>query len=338
MPIPGWQIPGVMTAGAGQILLKSAAMVPDGKLVLAGSGPLLLLLANQYLQAGVKIEAIIDTSPKVALSDLVGKLFQALPATEYLIKGISLKMAIKKAGVPVYKHASRLVAEGKETLESISFQQANGMPMQIEASTLMLHHGVIPDVRLALAAGCDVEWNDLQKCWGVKTNEWGQSSVERVFVGGDSSRIVGARAAELQGQLCGLKAAHLAGKVSDDEAAEKSQKLTKFIQRHTSIRPLLDTLYSPASEHLLPADDTIVCRCEEVKSGAIREAVRLGCTGPNQVKSFTRCGMGPCQGSQCGSTVAALIADERNTAMDEVGYYRVRPPFKPITLGQLSDI
>ncbi len=80
-----------------------------------------------------------------------------------------------------------------------------------------------------------------------------------------------------------------------------------------------------------------MCRCEEVNAGQIRQAARMGCVGPNQVKAFTRCGMGPCQGCLCGNTVSALIADETGASMEQVGYFRVRPPFKPITLGELAN-
>lgn len=342
MPIPGWELPGVMTAGAGQILLKSAGMVPDGKLVLAGSGPLLLLLAYQYLQAGVKIAALVDTTPRGALAGAFSKFFKALTAPEYLIKGLSLMMAIRKAGVPVYKYASNLQAAGRDFLESLSYDAENAFGKKahhkLEVTTLLLHQGVIPNLRLAAAAACDVEWNEQQKGFVVNADEWGQSSVPGVLVAGDGSRIMGALAAEIQGRLCGLKVSSLLGKMNQDMLDSKSKVLNSSMKRHSAIRPFLDELYAPAKEFMLPHDNTIVCRCEEINAGRIREATRLGCSGPNQVKSFTRCGMGPCQGSQCASTVSALIADETKTSIAEVGCFRVRPPFKPITLGELSKI
>lgn len=342
MPIPGWELPGVMTAGAGQILLKSAGMVPDGKVVLAGSGPLLLLLAYQYLQAGVKIEALVDTTPKGALTGSFNKLLKALPAAEYLIKGLSLMLAIKKAGIPVFKYASNLKVYGSDSIESFSFDTENIIGKkshhELPVTTLLLHQGIIPNLRLPIAAGCDVVWDERQKSFAVTTDEWGQSSVSGVLVGGDGSRIIGARAAEIQGRLCGLKVSNLLGKLNTDLLKQKSKPLISSMKRHSAIRPFLDKLYTPAKEFMLPDDNTVVCRCEEIKANQIRQATRLGCSGPNQVKSFTRCGMGPCQGSQCGSTVSALIADEINTSIDQVGFFRVRPPFKPITLGELSKI
>ncbi|MDH3447118.1 MAG: FAD-dependent oxidoreductase [Gammaproteobacteria bacterium] len=342
MPLPGWQLPGVMTAGAGQILLKSAGIVPQGRLVLAGNGPLLLLLAWQYLQADVKIEALVDTTPVSRLRRALPDLPRALAAFEYLVKGVSLMRAISKARIPVYRHVDDLRAEGGESLEAVSFDSGrkrggDGSRIQIDADTLMTHHGVIPNLRLALAAGCKVEWDRQQQCWKASTDIWGQSSVDPVMVAGDCAGIVGARAAELQGRLCALQAGHRLQKIDAGRRDRAAQPVTRSLARHLSIRPFLDKLYAPVPAYLLPGDDTLVCRCEEVRAGQIRAAARTGCVGPNQVKAFTRCGMGPCQGCLCASTVSALIADENGAPMEEVGYFRVRPPFKPITLGELSN-
>jgi bacterioferritin-associated ferredoxin len=103
------------------------------------------------------------------------------------------------------------------------------------------------------------------------------------------------------------------------------------------VRPLLDALYTPPAAARLPADDVIVCRCEEVTAGDIRRIARQGCMGPNQMKAFSRCGMGPCQGRWCGTTVGELIADAQKRTPADVGYYRVRAPVKPVTISQLAQ-
>ena len=102
------------------------------------------------------------------------------------------------------------------------------------------------------------------------------------------------------------------------------------------IRPFLDSLYRPRDENRVPKDEVIVCRCEEVTAGELRSFVKLGCLGPNQAKSFGRCGMGPCQGRLCGLTVTEVIADARSVPPETIGYYRIRPPIKPLTLGELA--
>jgi len=110
------------------------------------------------------------------------------------------------------------------------------------------------------------------------------------------------------------------------------------LARERAIRPFLDALYRPADGVLNPADEVIACRCEEISAGQIRQAVSLGATGPNQVKAFLRCGMGPCQGRVCGPIVGAVIAKARGVPIAEIGNYRPRAPYKPITIGTLAAV
>jgi bacterioferritin-associated ferredoxin len=114
--------------------------------------------------------------------------------------------------------------------------------------------------------------------------------------------------------------------------------ILRDLQRHLRGREFLHLLYRPALSHRIPSGDTIACRCEEVTAREIVETVRQGCMGPNQLKAFLRCGMGPCQGRQCGLGVTELIASVRGVPPGEVGHYRVRFPVKPITVAALASL
>lgn len=121
---------------------------------------------------------------------------------------------------------------------------------------------------------------------------------------------------------------------------ERTNGLRARLGKQRAARPFLDVLYRPAQQWIAPPDaDTIVCRCEEVRAGEIRRLVtQQNCPGPNQLKSFMRAGMGPCQGRLCGLTVVELIAESRGVPVSEVGYYRIRPPIKPVTIGDLAAL
>ncbi len=335
MPFPGWEKAGVMTAGAGQILMKSAAMVPAAAPVLAGSGPLLLLLAWQYLRAGVKIRALVDTSSSADSWSAMRHLPQALAAGDYLFKGLKLVSAIRLAGIPWYRQASKLRAEGGERLEALSFD-SRGRTHRIETPLLMLHQGVIPSTQVSAAAGCELDWNEQQQCWQPDLDDWGESSRPGVFVAGDAAGIGGARAAWLGGQLAGLQVAHQLGHLDEAERDRLAAPIRRARARHLAIRPFLDRYYRPADGALLPPDETLACRCEEVSAAEIRALAAMGCSGPNQAKAFTRCGMGPCQGRFCGATVERIFAAETAATPQQIGRYNVRPPIKPVTLGQLA--
>jgi hypothetical protein len=139
------------------------------------------------------------------------------------------------------------------------------------------------------------------------------------------------------GQLAALDAAARLRRLSDGERNARAEPFANALLKARALRPFLDALYVPSQEILAPPDDaTIICRCEEVTAGSLRWAAAIGATGPNQAKAYVRCGMGPCQGRLCGSTVAAIIAETRDVAMQDVGCFRPRAPYKPITVEELA--
>jgi hypothetical protein len=169
-----------------------------------------------------------------------------------------------------------------------------------------------------------------------ETGKWGETDKAGILIAGDGAGISGAMAAEFAGRIAALKAAQELGRISAQERDCLAAPLFSHRSRETAVRPFLDAAYPPYGSALRPADSTIVCRCEEVTAGDIRGYARLGCLGPNQAKAFGRAGMGPCQGRYCGLTVTALLAEANGQTRDETGYYRIRPPIKRVTLGELA--
>ena len=336
MPVPGWTLPGVMTAGAGQILLKTGARVPNGAVVLAGTGPLLYLLTIQYLKAGVKIKALVDTCTRGDLIAAARFLPAALPAWKQLFKGISLMAQIRRAGIDWYQGATDIQIEGDAKAQAVSFTN-RGEHRQVNCDLVLLHQGVVPNTHPTLSIGAEHRWDEGQVCWVAEQNEWGELSVPGFFIAGDGAGVNGAEAAALQGRLVGLGIAVSLEKLTRSAAQPEAQSVRRAWQNLRCIRPMLERLYRPIRSLQLPADGTIVCRCEEVTAGAVREYAAMGCLGPNQTKAFGRCGMGPCQGRQCGLSVTQILADARHLPPSEVGYYRIRPPLKPITLAELAN-
>jgi NADPH-dependent 2,4-dienoyl-CoA reductase/sulfur reductase-like enzyme len=332
-PIPGWTLPGIMSCGGAQTALKASGLIPDGRIVIAGCGPLLWLIAWQYLNAGASIAAILDTTPRANWLGAMPHL-QAFVASPYLAKGLKLMLAVR-AKVRVVTGVDTLRAEGTDKVESVVYTKGS-REQRVAVDVLLLHQGVVPSINLSNAIGCRHTWDDLQLTWKPETDDWGMTSMPGLTVAGDGAGIAGAEAAAERGRIAALGATHRLGKIDaatrDRDAAAPRATLHRFERGRT----FLDTLYQPAKAFRIPPDDTIVCRCEEVTADRIRATVPLGATGPNQMKSFIRCGMGPCQGRLCGLTVAELIADERGISPREVGYYRLRPPVKPIALAELA--
>lgn len=327
MPFPGWTLPGVMTCGAAQIMLKSSGLFPAEGTVVAGSGPLLYLLVTQLLAAGAHIEAIVETTPLANYVAALRYLPRAMRGMGYLRRGAGMLAEIRRSRVPFYERAFGLEAVGTDRVEALRFNDGDGI-RELPCSLLLLHQGVVPNVQISRALRIDHEWDPLQRAWRPRADEWGETALPGIFLAGDCGGIVGAKAAALQGRLAALRAV--------GAPAGEAWPLRRALRRELAVRPFLDRLYKPLPAFLRPADETIVCRCEEVRAGQIREHVRIGCLGPNQAKAYSRAGMGPCQGRLCGLTVSEIMAEARGAGPQEVGYYRIRPPIKPVTLGELA--
>jgi NADPH-dependent 2,4-dienoyl-CoA reductase/sulfur reductase-like enzyme len=329
-PIPGWTLPGVMTAGAAQTLLKTSAMAPEGPIVLAGTGPLLLLLAAQYARLGTNIEALLDTTPSGAARRALPFLPEFL-ASPYLRKGLAVLVEARRGG-RIVRRVTALAAEGVERIEAVRFT-ARGRTERIAAQTLLLHQGVVPQVHLAMASGAEHRWCEERLAFEPTLTPDGETSVQGLYVAGDSGGIAGAEASALAGALAARAIARSLGRPAPDD-----RTLRRALDRARRGRRFLDAYYRPADAFRIPADDVIACRCEEVTAGAIRAAAQAGAQGPNQAKAFTRAGMGPCQGRLCALTVTAIMAQATGLPPDEIGHARLRPPVKPVTLGEIAAL
>lgn len=338
VPFPGWTLPGVLTVGAAQILLKTSGQIPSTPVWIAGSGPLPLLYMVQLLRAGGKIAGYLDTTPRGRHRAALPHLAKALGAAGDLLKGIAWWGMLRKAGIPITRHVADIEAIGSERIEAIRYRTRDGLERTSPANVLLVHEGVVPSIHAAMALGCAVEWSGDQDCYVPVLNAWGESSQSGIFVAGDGAGIAGAQAALHRGRLAGLGVAMKLGRVGERAAEEAAEPIRQKLARELALRPFLDAMYKPRPEVFAPSDATIVCRCEEVTAGDIRAMAAVGRPGPNQVKAFTRAGMGPCQGRQCGYTVTRILAAAEGRLPKDVGFYRVRPPLKPVTLGELASL
>jgi NADPH-dependent 2,4-dienoyl-CoA reductase/sulfur reductase-like enzyme len=353
MPIPGWTLPGVMTVGAAQIAMKTAGLRPEGRTWLAGQGPLLLLYANQVLDAGGHLAGVIDLSDGFAPARALKHLsWSALPEIR---RGLAWRRRLSQAGIrwiaasdlraeasadparptsPSYIPSPVMAGEGQPStpasldadtrLRAVSFR-TRGQWQTEEADLLLLHDGVIPSVQMTRALGCTHTWNAMQHCWQPVTDDWGRSSIPGIQVAGDGASIAGASAAVLSGRIAVL------GLINGDASALRAARA-----RHLAVRPLLDALFAPRPMRL--DDATLVCRCEEVTADAVRQAARTGCQGMNQLKAYTRCGMGPCQGRMCGPVAIEVLAEARGVHVSAIEPLRTRFPTKPVTVGALTSL
>lgn len=333
-PIPGWTLPGVMTAGAAQTMLKSSGLVPDGRTVIAGQGPLLWLLAAQILRLGGRIDRVLDTTERGNYRAALPHAF-AFMTSPYFVKGLALMREVR-AKVPVISGVTELAAAGESKLATVSYV-AGGKRETVPVDLLLLHQGVVPNINLAMAAGVKHRWDERQLCWSPELDADGNTSVPGIAIAGDGAGIGGAQAAVIRGRI----AARGAIATLDAASAAKPPDIATLradLKRAERGRAFLDILFQPAKPFRIPTGDTIVCRCEEITAQDVLDSVAIGATGPNQLKAYRRTGMGPCQGRLCGLTVTELMAQARGKTPEEIGYYRLRAPVKPIMLSELASL
>ncbi|MFT7254371.1 MAG: NADPH-dependent 2,4-dienoyl-CoA reductase/sulfur reductase-like enzyme [Paracoccaceae bacterium] len=336
MPLSGWTLPGVMTAGAAQILLKQSGIACHGA-VLVGSGPLLYLIATQMVRAGVPPLALIETQTTLDLMKSMRHLGGALRGWPYLLKGLRMLWELRRAAIPRHVGATGIAIEGAESAQAVTFDIGK-TAHRIECATVLLHHGVVPNTQAARSIDIPHLWDEAQNCFVPECDAWGRSAVATIFIAGDGAGIGGAKAAALAGEIAALEIAHDLECISDLDRDAAARKLRKHLATECAARPFIDAAYPPYAGAIAPPDATIICRCEEVTAGDIRRFAGLGCLGPNQAKAFGRSGMGPCQGRYCGLSVSQILAAANEISLDDTGYYRIRPPLKPVTLGELAAI
>lgn len=339
-PVRNWTLPGVMGVGAAQTLMKAGGLVPGEDTVLAGSGPLLWHFASQLLEAGQRVQAIVDTTPAAAYLDAVVHLPRALRNRAELSRGLQRMRNVRRQGIPVYRHAFELEIIGEQHAQRLSFRTrlAPYLRKTLDSTLILLHQGMIPATNLSRSMGVGHRWNDAQACWEPCTDMWGMTDVQRTWIAGDGARIAGAQVAQCAGQLAALDIAAALGWITDGVRERDGARVRRDAALHVALRPLLDALYTPPRAQRIPADaDVIVCRCEEVRAGEIGEIAAAGCPGPDQLKALSRCGMGPCQGRWCGPMVSEMLAQAQTRDIAQVGYYRIRAPVKPVTVAEIAQ-
>lgn len=334
MPLPGWTLPGVMTAGAGQILLKQSGMVSD-RAVLVGCGPLLYLIGAQMVRAGTPPLALVETQGRGDLLAAMRHVGGALRGWRYMLKGLGMLAELRRAGVARHVAATDIEIAGANRAESVRFRAA-GQQHEIGCDTVLLHHGVVPNTQAARSIDIPHEWDSRQRAFVPQRDAWGRSARADVFIAGDGAGIGGAKAAAIAGELAALAIAHDLGALAQGDRDLEARQLRMRLSSELAARPFIDRAYPPFAPALAPADKTIICRCEEVTAGDIRRYAAMGCLGPNQAKAFGRAGMGPCQGRYCGLSVTEILSAAHAQAPDKTGYYRIRPPLKPVTLAELA--
>ena len=289
LPFPGWTLPGVTGAGGLQALVKGGYPVAGKRVVVAGTGPLLLAVAATLRERGAHVVAIVEQAPLPALARFAGGL-AATPAKA----AQALRLFAQLRGIAYVRHSHVVSARSNAAgvLDAVRVQRGkSGTEQVLDCDYLACGYGLLPNLELAQALGCATTVHDGQTV--VQTGSWQQTDVPGVYCAGEGTGIGGVDLALVEGRIAGLAASGQTQRMQTalDERA-RWKKFAARLARAFALRPELATL---------AADDTIVCRCEDVQHGELRAH-----TSWRSAKLQTRCGMGPCQGRICGGATEVL--------------------------------
>lgn len=335
VPVPGWTLPGVLTVGAAQIMAKQARMVPAGRTVIVGDGPLVWLLAWQYLNLEAKPVAILLPELCRRNVQLFRSAFEFL-TTRYFRDGLKYLVGARRSGIEVIKTKAMRIL-GADRAEAVEAVLVSGQTRRWDAETVLLHDGILPNVQVSGAAGCDLVWSMKQQSWRPRTDEWGCTSRSGVFVVGDGAGIAGADAAVCSGRICAFEVLRSIGKMTmkerDDAARDWLQKRRTWLRG----RAFIDALYPSADFAENASADTVVCRCESVPAQRIGDVLEACPERQAHLKFVTRCGMGPCQGRMCAASVVGLLQSRTGRQAYHMGSPSHRFPVKPLPLRALAS-
>lgn len=330
MPVKGWQYAGTYSLGAAQVALKSQACSIGRQVVFMGTGPLLYLVAMQYLKAGAQIAAVLDTS---RLRDQIAALPKLLARPGLLGNGLAFIAALRRAGVPVLSGIEPLEISGSDDdgVSGVAFRDARGARRELACDAVAIGYHLRPETQLADLARCAFRFDQQARQWFPEVSLAGRSSVAGVYLAGDGARILGADGAENAGRLAALSAlADLGRQVDAEKVArlmQQQEKMERFRQG------LVQAFPWPAAQAARLPDDAIVCRCEAISAGELRRVVcEMGATEANRAKAFSRVGMGRCQGRYCGQAGAEVIAHAAGVPIELVGRLRGQAPVKPLAI------
>ena len=305
LPFPGWTLPGVTGAGGLQALVKGGLDVTGRRVVVAGSGPLLLAVADYLRRRGADVVAIVEQTTKARVMRFGAHL---VFHPRKLAQAVQLKRRLR--GIPVHYASYPVRAEADPdtgTLCGVTVRGANG-DRHLPCDDLACGFGLVPQTRLAELLGCDV------RDGRVTVGDYQRTSIPSVYAAGEITGVGGLDLSTTEGAIAGHAAAR-------DEARAKTY-FKKRIEEADFGRDLEKAFALRPELKAMVEGDTIVCRCEDVAFNAIRTK-----TNTRHAKLDTRCGMGPCQGRMCGPAMEFVLGWKSDVA---------RPPLFPVELGMLG--
>jgi len=340
LPFKGWTLPGVMSLGAAQILIKNYGVLPGFQTIIAGTSPLMAVLAAQIARNNGEIAAVVDGNgyrEKLRFLPLIKHHWPKLLEGAFYIAQMMLYR------IPMMHHTRILEARGKDKFTSVVMakstrdgQVIDGTQTICQGDVLAVGNGFVPNIELAVQAGCNIEYHEDSGGWVVITDQHLESSVDSIYAAGEVTGIAGAKKSYIQGKIAAIsileKLDKLILKNQEDLFLKQMKQLHAINDQQNAYAAFLNRLCRlPSSAYMQIPDDTLVCRCENITMSTIKKTIRDGFTTSIGLKKATRSGMGRCQGKICGPVIHDII-----TALTRKSPGEICPPLSRVPVKNVS--
>jgi thioredoxin reductase len=342
MPLPGWTLPGVMTSGAAQGMLRNYGRFPAGRIIIAGNGPLNLQIALELKRAGADVRLVAELSDASPLTWIATGLKMALHVPAFAFDGIAYLRGLRRERIPLrFGTCLTGITSSPDGLEvSLGRIRADAVDRveTMEADVVCMGYGFQPSNEILRCLGCSHLFDDRRGHLVANRGEDCETTVPGIYAVGDCAGLSGAPAAMQDGTLAALAVIRSLGYSVSREHESERRRALRARRRHRIFQSALWNLFHASRiSTQLATETTVVCRCEKVTLGDMEAAVNDGAASLGGIKQRTRLGMGPCQGRYCAAIAADFLARQTGEAVDEYSFFAPRPPLKPVRIADIVN-
>jgi len=339
-PVKGWTLPGVMTTGAMQGLLKGYNVLAGKKILMCGNGPFILHVAKELKKGGAIIIAISEKSSKPNILDYKIMFQLLLNSFKLFLKGIRYLLFLKLNGIPIYyNHEISSIEQNSNGLTATIMNTGGNDHKSFEVDCICLGYGFNSSNNILRYLNCRHDYNSELNCLVTFRYDDLQTTVKDIYAIGDCVKISGAQVAELEGNISGYNVAESLGYEIVPEYLKEKNLCKIKLKKLEKFQNNLWKLYKSNNYNLANLNKEIeICRCEGIKYSTLNNALENGFTSMSELKLKTRVGMGPCQGRYCGQIVLDILKHNCGVQIKESDFFTSRIPFIPLNIEHLTEL
>ena len=339
-PVKGWTLPGVMTTGAMQGLLKGYNVLAGKKILMCGNGPFILHVAKELKKGGAIIVAISEKSSKPNIFDYKIMFQLLLNSFKLFLKGIRYLLFLKLNGIPIYyNHEISSIEQNANGLTATIMNTGGNDHKSFEVDCICLGYGFNSSNNMLRYLNCRHDYNSELNCLVTFRYDDFQTTVKDIYAIGDCVKISGAQVAELEGNISGYNVAESLGYEIVPEYLKEKNLCKIKLQKLEKFQNNLWKLYKSNNYNLANLNNEVeICRCEGIKYSTLNNALENGFTSMSELKLKTRVGMGPCQGRYCGQIVLDILKHNCGVQIKESDFFTSRIPFIPLNIEHLTEL